>query len=60
MLVLYVDALGFELRADSSFGPGMRWVEAAPFDGPPTEQSWGTQAVFCDPDGNGLVLCEQR
>ena len=26
------------------------------FDFPPTEMSGGTQAVFRDPDGNGLVL----
>ena len=100
----YVDALGFELRADSPFDPGIRWVEVAPkggttsltlvtwfesmppgslqglvaatddihttydelvargvpFDGPPTEQPWGVQAVFRDPDGNGLVLLEMR
>jgi catechol 2,3-dioxygenase-like lactoylglutathione lyase family enzyme len=26
----YVDTLGFELRADNSWGEGMRWVEVAP------------------------------
>ena len=26
----YVDALGFELRADNPWGDGMRWVEVAP------------------------------
>ncbi len=26
----YVDALGFELRADETWGEGMRWVEVAP------------------------------
>ena len=96
----YVDALGFELRADNPWGDGMRWVEVAPegaltslalvtwfesmppgslqglvvladdilatyddlvargvpFDFPPTEMPGGTQAVFRDPDGNGLVL----
>ena len=99
----YVDTLGFELRADNSWGEGMRWVEAAPegsstslslvtwfeamppgslqglvvatddirktyeelvaggvpFDFPPTEMPGGTQAVFRDPDGNGLVLWER-
>ena len=96
----YVDTLGFEMRADDSWGEGMRWVEVAPkgsaisltlvtwfesmppgtlqglvvgaddiqatydelvargvpFDFPPTEMPGGTQAVFRDPDGNGLVL----
>ena len=96
----YVDALGFELRADNPWGDRMRWVEVAPegamisltlvtwfdsmppgslqglvvvtddiqatydelvargvpFDFPPTEIPGGTQAVFRDPDGNGLVL----
>jgi len=26
----YVDTLGFEIRADDSWGEGMRWVEVAP------------------------------
>jgi catechol 2,3-dioxygenase-like lactoylglutathione lyase family enzyme len=26
----YVNSLGFELRADDSWGQGMRWVEVAP------------------------------
>ncbi len=26
----YVDVLGFELRAEDSWGEGMRWVEVAP------------------------------
>ena len=30
-----------------------------PFDFPPTEMPGGTQAVFRDPDGNGLVLWER-
>lgn len=95
-----VDALGFELRADDTWGEGMRWIEVAPqgsttsltlvtwfesmppgslqdlvvatddkeeayrglvakgvaFDCLPTEQPGGRQAVFRDPDGNGLVL----
>ena len=100
----YVEVLGFELRADDSWGQGMRWVEVAPtgsstslslvtwfesmppgslqglvvatddiqatykelvakgvpFDFPPTKQLGGTQAVFRDPNGNGLVLWERR
>ena len=100
----YADVLGFELRADEPFDPGMRWVEVAPkgattslalvtwfesmppgslqglvvatddihatydelvtkgvpFDFPPTELPGGTQAVFRDPDGNGLVLWGRR
>lgn len=30
------------------------------FDFPPTEMSGGIQAVFRDPDGNGLVLWEHQ
>ena len=26
----YTETLGFEIRRDSTFGPGMRWVEVAP------------------------------
>lgn len=26
----YVDTLGFELRADDTWGEGMRWIEVAP------------------------------
>jgi len=99
----YVNSLGFELRADNSWGEGMRWVEVAPkgsdasltlvtwfdtmppgslqglvvgtdhfhaayeelaakevpFDFPPRELPGGLQAVFRDPDGNGLVLAGQ-
>lgn len=99
----YVDALGFELRADNTWGEGVRWVEVAPegsttslslvswfesmppgslqglvvatddihatheelaargvpFDFPPKELPGGTQAVFRDPDGNGLVLSQR-
>jgi lactoylglutathione lyase len=29
-LGFYRDTLGFEVRRDSTFGPGMRWVEVAP------------------------------
>ena len=29
-LGFYRDALGFEVRLDAAFGPGMRWVEVAP------------------------------
>lgn len=98
----YVNSLGFELRADDSWGEGMRWVEVAPkgsdasltlvtwfdamppgslqglvigtdnvhasyeelgakgvpFDFAPRELPGGLQAVFRDPDGNGLVLAE--
>jgi catechol 2,3-dioxygenase-like lactoylglutathione lyase family enzyme len=34
-------------------------ARGVPFDFPPTEMSGGTQAVFRDPDGNGLVLWER-
>jgi len=26
----YTETLGFEIRRDATFGPGMRWVEVAP------------------------------
>ena len=29
-LQFYADALGFEVRLDAPFGPGMRWLEVAP------------------------------
>jgi len=29
-LAFYRDALGFEVRMDGIFGPGMRWIEVAP------------------------------
>jgi catechol 2,3-dioxygenase-like lactoylglutathione lyase family enzyme len=29
-LEFYVGTLGFEVRLDAPFGPGMRWVEVAP------------------------------
>ena len=31
-------------------------ARGVPFNFPPTEMPGGTQAVFRDPDGNGLVL----
>jgi catechol 2,3-dioxygenase-like lactoylglutathione lyase family enzyme len=34
--------------------------KGVPFDFPPTEMPGGTQAVFRDPDGNGLVLSQRR
>ena len=35
-------------------------AKGVPFDSPPTEMPGGTQAVFRDPDGNGLVLWERQ
>jgi len=35
-------------------------ARGVPFDFPPTEMPGGMQAVFRDPDGNGLVLWERR
>ena len=29
-IAFYRDVLGFEIRMDGTFGPGMRWVEVAP------------------------------
>jgi predicted enzyme related to lactoylglutathione lyase len=34
-------------------------ARGASFDFPPTEMPGGTQAVFRDPDGNGLVLWQR-
>ena len=35
-------------------------AKGVPFGFPPREMSGGKQAVFRDPDGNGLVLWERR
>lgn len=35
-LAFYVGALGFEVRRDAPFGPGMRWIEVAPPGAPTT------------------------
>ncbi len=35
-------------------------ARGVPFDFSPTELPGGSQAVFRDPDGNGLVLWERR
>jgi hypothetical protein len=37
-----------------------RAARGVPFDFPPTELPGGTQAIFRDPDGNGLVLSQRR
>jgi lactoylglutathione lyase len=29
-LTFYRDALGFDVRTDAPYGPGMRWIEVAP------------------------------
>ena len=34
-------------------------VRGVEFSEPPTEQFWGTQALFHDPDGNGWVLVQR-
>jgi predicted enzyme related to lactoylglutathione lyase len=34
-------------------------ARGVPFDFPPTQMPGGTQAVFRDPDGNGVVLWER-
>lgn len=39
----YTDVLGFELRTDEEFAPGVRWVTVAPGDG-------GTELVLQEPD----------
>jgi predicted enzyme related to lactoylglutathione lyase len=35
-------------------------ARGVPFDFPPIDMPGGTQAVFRDPDGNGLVLWERQ
>ncbi len=35
-LAFYVGTLGFEVRRDAPFGPGMRWIEVAPPGAPTT------------------------
>jgi predicted enzyme related to lactoylglutathione lyase len=35
-------------------------ARGVPFEFPPNEMPGGTQAMFCDPDGNGLVLWERQ
>jgi predicted enzyme related to lactoylglutathione lyase len=35
-------------------------ARGVPFDFPPNEMPGGTQAMFRDPDGNGLVLWERQ
>jgi len=35
-------------------------AKGVPFDCPPREHPGGKQAVFRDPDGNGLVLWDRR
>ena len=47
-LVFAVDDVYAEHERLSSSG--------VPFDGPPVEQPWATEAVFHDPDGNEFVL----
>lgn len=67
-IAFYVNALGFELRADERFGPEFRWVEVAPnrangvvFNELPTQQPRGVkQALVQDPDGNGFVLVDRQ
>lgn len=47
-LVLASDDLAADYRALAANG--------VPFDGPPQQQPWATEAVLHDPDGNMIVL----
>ena len=52
---------GLVMATDDSQGTYDELVaRCVPFEGPPSQQPWGVQAVFRDPDGNGLVLLEMR
>lgn len=47
-LAFYVGKLGFEVRMDAEFAPGMRWVEVAPPGG-------GTTTIALAPAPEGAV-----
>lgn len=65
-LAFYTDRLGFEVRADEEFGPGVRWVTVAPPMQDETEihlqephpELHGVEAVFEALYGNRFSLLE--
>ena len=51
---------GYVLRTDDCRATHEQWSAAGvDFTEPPTEQFWGIQALFQDPDGNDWVLLER-
>ena len=51
---------GYVLRTDDCQAAYEQWSAAGvKFTEPPTEQMWGIQALFEDPDGNGWVLVQR-
>ena len=51
---------GYVLRTDDCRATHEQWSAAGvEFTEPPTEQSWGVQALFKDPDGNDWVLVQR-
>ena len=51
---------GYVLRTDDIEATYADWSgKGVEFSEPPTEQMWGTQALFQDPDGNGWVLVQR-
>ena len=51
---------GYVLWTDDIQATFQDWsARGVEFSEPPTEQFWGTQALFHDPDGNGWVLVER-
>ncbi len=51
---------GYVLWTDDIQATHQEWSSnGVEFIEPPTEQFWGTQAVFQDPDGNGWVLIQR-
>lgn len=51
---------GYVLWTDDIESTYQDWVgRGVEFSEPPTQQMWGTQALFADPDGNGWVLVQR-
>ena len=51
---------GYVLWTDDIQATYENWnAKGVEFDEPPTQQMWGRQALFRDPDGNGWVLVQR-
>ena len=51
---------GYVLWTDDIESTYQDWSsKGVEFSEPPTQQMWGTQALFTDPDGNGWVLVQR-
>ncbi|GAA1251662.1 VOC family protein [Oryzihumus leptocrescens] len=57
-LAFYRDVLGFEVRTDTDFGEGFRWIEVAPAGAYTVIALVPPMAYFRDPEGNRLLLVE--